>query len=396
MPTRERSWRPTRRDLLASSLGTACAAAAGSLPAGGVFSGGSDRIRIGLIGCGGRGTGAARQAATWHPAIKIVAMGDLFSDHVTESAQRLEQPLGEQFDCPPERRFIGHDAWRQVVEADLDAVILAAAPWSRPAHFAAAVARGLHIYCERPAAIDIPGMRSILAAVSDARARGLVVVSGLAGRHHAPTIETIARIHDGAIGPTVGAVCSANLGLPWHRPMRSSWSADAFRHRNWVTDPSLSGGPLVESHLDALDRGLWVMNDACPVTASPTASNGGLAIRYRFADGRELHADIMRSAGAAGQREEIVRGSRGAADLIRHRIVGEQPWQQPEGSVANPWQACMGSFVNALVTGGRGDGGIPLARSNLVALLGRIAIESGHDVNFRDVAVQTGGTTDII
>lgn len=396
MPTRERSWRPTRRDLLASSLGAACAAAAVRLPAGGVFPGGSDRIRIGLIGCGGRGTGAARQAAAWHPAVRIVAMGDLFADHMVESVQRLEQPLGEQFQCPPERRFVGHDAWRQVVEADIDAVVLSAAPWSRPAHLAAAVARGLHIYCERPAAIDVSGMRTILDAVSDARARGLVVVSGLAGRHHAPTIETIARIHDGAIGRTLGAVCKATLGLPWHRPMRSSWSADEFRHRNWVTDPRLSGGAFVESHLDALDRGRWAMNDACPVTASPIASNGGWAVRYRFADGRELHAEIVRSAGAAGHREEIVRGSHGSADLIRHRIAGEHSPQRPGGSVANPWQACMGHFVDAMVTGSRGDGGIPLARSNLVALLGMLAMESGREVTISDVAIQTGGTTAII
>lgn len=395
MPAREHSSRLTRRDLLAGSVGAACAAAPGILPASGFFSGGSDHIRLGLIGCGGRGTGAASQAAAWHPGVRIVAMGDLFADHLSESARLLQASLGDQFPCPHEDRFVGDNAWLNVIDADVDAVILAAAPWTRPAHFAAAIARGLHVFCERPAAIDINGLHMVRAAASDAARRGLVVVSGLAGRHHAATIETVAHIRDGGIGRPVLAVCKADLGLPWHRPMRSSWTAEEYRHRNWVTDPKLAGGLLVESHLDALDRSLWAMGDACPVAATPASSMDGLAVRYRFDDGRELHAEITRSAGATGQREETVRGSRGVADLARHEIVGGQAWRA-DGSPANPWQVCIGGFVDAIRSGSRGDGGEPLVRSNLVALLGQTALEKGREVSWAEVAAPSGGATGII
>ncbi len=395
MPAREHSSRLNRRDLLAGSVGAACAASTGILPAGGFFTGGSDRIRLGLIGCGGRGTGAASQAAAWHPSVRIVAMGDLFADHLAESARLLQASLGDRFECPSERQFVGDDAWRDVMGADLDAVILAGSSWTRPTHFAAAIARGLHVYCERPAAVDVEGMRTVRAAASDATRRGLVVVSGLAGRHHAATIDTVARIRDGGIGHPVLAICKADLGLAWHRPMRSSWTAEEYRHRNWVTDSMLAGGLLVETHLDALDRGLWAMGDACPVAAIPAASRQGLAVRYRFAHGRELHAEITRSAGATGQREETVRGPRGVADLVRHEIVGRQAWQA-DGSPANPWQVCMGGFVDAIRSGSRGDGGQPLIRSNLVALLGRTALETGREVAWSEVAGPSGGATVII
>jgi predicted dehydrogenase len=238
-------------------------------------------------------------------------------------------------------------------------------------------------------------MHTVRTALSDAKHRGLVVVSGLAGRHHAATIETIARIHDGGIGHPLRGVCTADLGLAWNRPMRSPWSAEELRHRNWVADPKLSGGLLVESHLDALDRSLWAMGDPCPVAASPAVSPGGFGVRYRFADGSELHAAITRSIGGTGQRDEWVQGPRGVADLVRHTLTGRQAWRSTASS-PNPWQVCMGGFVDAVISGGRGDGGDRLLQSNLVALLGQTAIETGREVPWAEVANPSGVATGII
>lgn len=387
--------RPTRRDLLAGGLAVAGTCAVDGLARGSVHSGGNERLRIGLIGCGGRGTGAAAQALAAHPAARIVAMGDLFQDHLVESASLLQRHGDQQYDCPPSRQFWGPHAWQGVLDADVDAVILAATPWSRPTHFAAAVARGLHVYAERPAATDLEGLHSFLSASEQARARGLVVVSGLAGRHHQPLTETIDRIREGAIGRPHRVVCRAHIGMPWHRTPQPSWTSQEERLRNWVTDDALSGGAFVERHIDAIDRGLQALGDACPVSASPAESFSGQSVRYRFARGEELVAEIVRSEHASGTIEERVWGAAGTADLLAHRISGRSPWSH-EGTGANRWQACMGSFIHAVLSGGRGDGGVPLGRSTLVALLGQIALRQNRDVQWGEVAGPTDTLIGII
>jgi predicted dehydrogenase len=354
------------------------------------------------VGCGGRGTGAAEQAALAHPGVTIAALGDLFADHLAESATLLQSALGPRFACPPEQQFAGPQAWRRVLDSDLDAVILAAAPWSRPSQFAVAVARGLHIYCERPAATDVAGARTLLAACAAAEAGGLVVMSGLASRHHPATAATIARIQAGEIGRPWLAECRAWLGLPWHRPGQAGWTAQEYRQRNWVADRQLSGGPLVERHVDAIDRCLWALGDDHPVAASPaetpTARDGGLAVRYRFADGRELLADVALGGEGAPGRPEIVErvvGSRGQADLVGHRIEAAGKWAD-EGPVANPWQAAMARFVAALVAGQGGDNGRAVCQSSLTAILGRIAVDQAREVGWHELAERTTDATPII
>ncbi len=393
--------RPTRREVLAGSMGAACAATTDLVPAGGFFTAGQSRIRVGLVGCGGRGTGAAMQAAKADPSARIVAIGDLFEDHLSESARLLEHGLRDRFDCSPERRFVGHDAWRHVLAADLDAVILAATPWSRPVHFATAIARGLHVYAERPAAVDAEGVKRVLAACDEAKARGLVVMSGLAGRHHLPTIETLSRIRQGDIGRPLNAVCRAWLGLPWHRPARSTWTAEESRQRNWVTDGVLSGGPLLERHIDAIDRSLQAFGDVCPASAAPVGSGSRKAIRYQFADGAELVTEIVRSAHARPRIEERVVGTAGTADLVRCHIESAKRCTHEGATTApchtgNPWQTCMSAFVGAILAGSGGDGGGPLCRSTLVALLGRTALETGREVAWGEVAAPIASLTAII
>jgi len=391
---------PSRRRLLAGALAGG-SLALGGLPRGGFCAAGSERIRIGLIGCGGRGTGAAVQAAAAHPGVTITAVGDLFADHVADSATLLQSALGLRFSCPPEQQFAGPDAWRRVLESDLDAVILAAAPWSRPSQFAAAVARGLHIYCEKPAATDVAGAQAVLAACAAAEAGGLVVMSGLASRHHPATAATIARIQAGAIGRPWLAECRAWLGLPWHRPGQTGWTAEENRQRNWVADRWLSGGPLVERHIDAIDRCLWALGDDHPVAAAPaetTGRDGGLAVRYRFADGRELLAEVVRGGEAPPGQPEIVErvvGSRGRADLVGHRIDALGKWAH-EGSAANPWQAAMARFVAGIAAGSGGDGGSTVCQSSLVAILGRTAVEQAREITWGEFAGRVTDATPII
>ena len=376
----------SRRTFLGAASAAAASAAtvqAATRPAAGLFSG-AGRLRVGVIGCGGRGTGAAVQAAAAADDVAITALGDLFADQLAESAGLLERAVGRQFDCPAERRFSGVDAWRQVLASDVDLVILAAPPATRPVHFAAAVRAGKHVYCEKPAAIDGRGLADVLAACADARGRGLSIGSGLCLRHDPATRGIVGRIHDGAIGDVRHVAVHASIGLPWQRPRQPGWSHAEWRLRNWVVDRALSGGSFVEHHIHAVDKALWTMGDACPVVALPSAvvepvggvGTSGTSVVYRFADGATVVASLDRRLGNRSRIEEAATGSRGTVNLRPPATGDHRP---------SPHAAAMQAVVAAVVAGERHDDMALLCRSTQAAIMGRMAAETGRAIGWQDV-----------
>lgn len=376
----------SRRTFLGAASAAAASAAtvqAATRPAAGFFSG-AGRLRVGVIGCGGRGTGAAVQAAAAANDVVISALGDLFADQLAESASLLVRAVGRQFDCPAERQFSGADAWRQVLASDVDLVILAAPPATRPMHFAAAVRAGKHVYCEKPAAIDGRGLAEVLAACAEARGRGLSIGSGLCLRHDAATRGIMGRIHDGAIGDVRHVAVRSSIGLPWQRPRQPGWSHEEWRARNWIVEPELSGGSFVEHHIHALDKALWAMGDACPVVALPCArvepagslGSGGTSVVYRFADGRAIAASLDRRPGNRSRIDETVTGSRGTASLLPTMNGDHAP---------SPHAAAMRAMVAAVIAGHRWDETPPLCRSTQTAIMGRMAAENGRAIGWHDL-----------
>ena len=231
---------------------------------------GSDELRVGLIGCGGRGTGAAAQALNADKQAKITALGDVFPDRLEASLSNLRK----QFEGSPERVsvradqcFTGFDAYQKVLATDIDVAILATPPHFRPAHFKAAVEAGKHVFAEKPVAVDAPGVRSVMASAAEAKRRGLSVVSGLCYRYDAPKKETISRIHDGAIGKIVAMHVSYDTGSLWMNPRKAEWSDMEWQLRNWLYFTWLSGDHNVEQHVHSLDKAAWVMRDEPPVKA---------------------------------------------------------------------------------------------------------------------------------
>jgi predicted dehydrogenase len=374
----------SRRRVLgaASAAASAAAAQAAMRPAGGLFSG-AGRLRVGVIGCGGRGTGAAVQAAAAHDVV-ITALGDLFADQLAESAGLLERAVGRQMDCPAERRFSGVDAWRQVLASDVDLVILAAPPATRPVQFAAAVRAGKHVYCEKPAAVDGRGLADVLAACAEARGRGLSIGSGLCFRHDGETRGIMGRIHDGAIGDVRHVAVHASIGLPWQRPHQPGWSHAEWRLRNWNVDPKLSGGSFVEFHIHAVDKALWTMGDACPEVALPCAivepvgglGTSGTSVVYRFADGGTVAASLDRRADNGSRIVEAAKGSRGTMSLRVSAAGNGRP---------SPHAAAMQALVAAVVAGERRDDMAVLCRSTQAAIMGRMAAETGRAIGWQDV-----------
>jgi len=392
---------PSRRSFLAAALAPAVlppafgSAAAAPLPAGGLF-GGPERLRIGLVGCGGRGTGAALLAAAADPAVRVVALGDVFADQVASSADVLASGLGDHFACPPTSRFVGADAYRQVIDAGVDLVILAAPPHVRPLHLEAAVAAGKHVYCEKPAAVDVAGAVRAAAASARARAAGLSLASGLCFRHDPRTAAVVGRVHDGAIGRTMAVQVHAAVGLPWRKPVDAAGRGADWRLRNWISFAGFSGGHLVEHHVEAIDRGLWLLGDVPPAVAEGRLDlrfpcRGAIGdcparttVRYRFADGRSLEASVERGEQARWGIEEMAIGTRGSCDLVLGTIGG-RPLPLPAAGPGR-YAAVMARLVAGVLAGRPVHDGESLCRSTLVAVMGRLAAESGRAVTWAEVA----------
>ena len=366
--------RGSRRAFLALSAGVVSVSAVPSVVRG--SAGPGAEIRIGLIGCGGRGTGAAIQAAAADPGVRIVALGDAFPDQVSSAAQVLGREATEQFACPASARFSGADAYRRVLEAGIDAVLIAAPPHLRPLHVEAAVAGGVHVFCETPAAIDVAGGLRVARALAAARAAGLAVASGLHARRDDRVAAVVDEVRAGAIGRPRAVGVHATRGLPWRLPARTGWTAAEDRLRNWISDDTLSGGHFVERHVHAIDRALWLLGDCLPEVAEPipgdAAHRAGVAVRYRFVDGAEVRASSFQDGAAGGDVGEIVVGTRGVRRLSM-------------AADGRRFQATMDAFLRSIRSAsGMDDAGI-LVRASLVAIMGRAAATSGRRVAWRDV-----------
>lgn len=349
-------------------------------------------VRVGIIGCGGRGTGAGIQAAQASRGVRITCLADLFADHLDMSAAFLARDAGEQFACPASHRFAGADAWQRLLDSDVDVVVLATHPAARPAALAAAIRAGKHVYCEAPAAVDLAGVEMAAAALAEADRRGLVVVGGLPSRHDDRLAAFISdlRLADTGIGRPLHAVAVQHLGLPWFRPAPAH-GGSAVDHglRNWITTPALSGGPLVERHVHAIDRGLWALGDDCPAAALPLDVPGAVisdaagaervAARFVYADGRTLDALITRGpeVHATMRTEEAIQGSRGRVDL--RSVAALSPSGRP------PLQVAMDRLISMVERSGPREpapSAAALVRSTLAAVLGRTAAETGQPVEW--------------
>ncbi|NBW87102.1 MAG: hypothetical protein EBR23_09810, partial [Planctomycetia bacterium] len=259
------------RRSFAAAAGVAAAGVLADPVARAAHAAGSDRLKIGLVGCGGRGTGAATNAIAADPGVVLWALADAFPDHVKSAAgvlgRAVEERAGrdasfrQRFDCPEERQFSGLESYKQLLDA-CDVVLLATPPGFRPTHLRAAVEAGRQVFCEKPMAVDAAGLRSVRDSVAIATERGLAVVSGFCWRYAHRERDVFQRIHDGAIGPVRAAYTTYNAaGFRGEVPRRPEWSDLEYYVRNWPYYTFLSGDHIVEQAVHSLDRLAWAMND---------------------------------------------------------------------------------------------------------------------------------------
>jgi myo-inositol 2-dehydrogenase/D-chiro-inositol 1-dehydrogenase len=392
---------PSRREFLKTSTVAATAGAVatylGDLPA--VHAAGSDTIRVGVIGCGGRGTGAADNAAEADPGVRIVAVGDTFKDHIDNFKHNLKEKLGDRLDLPDDRCFVGFDAFEKVLACDLEYVILATPPGFRPQHLKAAVAAGKHIFTEKPVGVDGPGIRAVLQAYEDAKKKNLSIAAGTQRRHQACYLESMKRIHGGEIGEITSARCYWNQGALWHREHEAGWSDMEWQIRNWLYFTWLSGDHICEQHVHNLDVINWALQ-AHPVQV---AGVGGRQVRtapvfgniydhfcldYEYPNGVHVMSMCRQWEGCAGNVSEAVVGTkgswRGSSQARDHRIQGASRWRYEGRGDRDPY---VQEHID-LIASIRENKGLNelknVAESTLTAIMGRMAAYTGQTVKWED------------
>jgi myo-inositol 2-dehydrogenase / D-chiro-inositol 1-dehydrogenase len=391
--TPRRSLYTTRRDFLKAS---ATASATGALLASGnyAFAQGSGKIRVGLIGCGGRGTGAANDCISSSENVELVAIGDLFPDRADGALKQLKEQLKDKFKVEGDHVFHGFDAYKKVLATDINLVILATPPGFRPKHFRAAVEAGKNVFMEKPVAVDGPGIRSVIATGEMAKQKGLAVVSGTQRRHQFEYIETIKRIHDGAIGNVVAAQCYWNQGPLWANERQANQSDVEWQIRNWLYFSWLSGDHYVEQHIHNLDVINWVMN-------GPPAKAYGLggrqvrvepvyghifdhfAVEFEYPNGVLTMSMARQQDGTDARVSERVVGTKGTSNCSGS-IRGENPFRYDNPKPPNPYVQEHTDLIASIRAGKPLNEAKRVAESTLTAIMGRMSCYTGKVVTFEE------------
>jgi myo-inositol 2-dehydrogenase / D-chiro-inositol 1-dehydrogenase len=404
----DRTPRFSRRGFLKSTTAAlALPLVAGSpLAAHVVRAGGDDRLRVGLIGCGGRGTGAALQALRADKGAVLVAMGDLYKERIDGSLELLREELGDaakdKIRVTPESAFVGFDAYQRVI-ACADVVLLTALPAFRPEHIEAAVAAGKHVFCEKPMAVDAPGLRRVRAAAEAAKAKGLAVVSGFCWRYHDGMRAVFEKIGDGALGDVVTVHTTYHGTTLSPRPRQPAWSALDFQIRNWWHFAWLSGDHIVEQACHSVDRLSWAMGDVVPARASalggrqarqgPESGNvyDHFAVTYEWDDGRRAFHSCRQQDGTPADNSDYVYGTKGFAAIngwappfeTKDR-AGKRTWSY-DGPLRDMYQNEHDALFAAIRSGRPINDGEQMCRSTALSLMGRMAAYTGQTITWEQV-----------
>ena len=383
----------SRRSFLKTSAALSAAAMFASLGTNYAHAAGSDRIKLGVIGCGGRGTGAVKNAAKASDKIQLVAMGDLFPDRLEGSKKEL-QSLKDQYAVKDDHCFTGFDNYKGVLASDIDMVILATPPGFRPQHMRAAVDAGKHIFAEKPVAVDPTGVRSILecAKIADEKKLGLVV--GTQRRHTPWYVECLKRINDGAIGEVVSAEVGWNQGGMWYKKKERSWSDMEWQLRNWQYFVWLGGDIIVEQHIHNIDIANWALGGP-PVAAYGTGGRQArvdpvfghiydhFAVEFEYANGARVTSLCRQIDGTEDRIGEWIVGTKGKSIPNEGLITGENPWKY-EGSTKKSVGYVQEhvDLIKSIEEGKPINEGKRIAETTLTAIMGRMSAYTGKRIKW--------------
>ena len=380
----------TRRDFLKNSAILASAAVAGS---GGIarnaYAAGSDIIKVGMIGCGGRCTGAAVQALNADPGVRLVAMCDILDERIKAKRERLKQQFKDRIMVDDDHCFPGFDGYKHVIESS-DVVLIANAAKFHPFHTLQALKAGKHVFVEKPHGIDPLGIKVLNQAVALAKKKGLCLVSGLQSRYHTGYQETVKRIHDGAIGDVI-SIEENFLRPPYVITQREPWMSELVwqcstqYHFNW-----LSGDDVPQSLVHNLDRSSWVMHDTAPAKCHGLGGRSTMtapiygnvfdhhSVVYEYDNGVKIYAFCRTTDGCYNNTSSIIYGSKGKASILSCEIWGENAWKWKDN--CDPYQIEHDVLFGAIRKDEPVNNGEYMARSTMMGIMGQASCYTGEEI----------------
>jgi myo-inositol 2-dehydrogenase/D-chiro-inositol 1-dehydrogenase len=396
----------TRRQFLkTSALAGGALLAPTILPARSSAAEDGPTLKVGLIGCGGRGTGAAGEALAADKNVALTAMADVFAEKLEASLDILRQQAPDKVKVEPDHCFVGLDAYQKLIDSGVDVVLLATPPGFRPVHLKAAVAAGKHIFCEKPVATDAPGVRSVLETVEEARRKNLALVAGFCWRYNLAERALYEQIHSGAIGEVRAIYATYYTGevrpIPPASERQAGMSDLEWQLRHWYNFGWLSGDGLVEQAVHAVDWMLWALKDQPPeksvaVGGRQIPAEGGniydhFEVNYEFAGGVRGFVGCRQQGGCANDNTATMFGTKGDARELGFAglpfIRGENPWRY-QGERPNMYQIEHNELFASIRSGKPINDGVRLAHTTLAAIMGRMAAYTGQEITW-DMALNS-------
>jgi myo-inositol 2-dehydrogenase / D-chiro-inositol 1-dehydrogenase len=385
----------TRREFLRTSAVAVSAAAVGTLELSrSAYAAGGDTLRVGMIGCGGRNSGAAVQALAADDGARLTAMCDIFMDRVKDKLAEIKKARPDQVQVDDDHCFAGFDGYKKVLEGS-DVVVIANAAKFHPLHTLAAIQAGKHVFTEKPHGIDPYGLKMMKAACELAKEKKLCVVSGLQSRHHPGFVETVQRIHDGAIGDIVSIeenFLRAPYGVTDRKPGHTEleWQCSTQYHFTW-----LSGDDVPQSLVHNLDRARWVLHEQVPLKCHGLGGRSTMvepkygnvfdhhSVIYELESGVRIYAFCRTTTGCYDESSSIILGTKGKASLLNCRIWGQKNWRW-QGE-CDPYQIEHDRLFAAIRSGNPINNGDYMTRSTLTTIMGQISCYTGQEVTWEQI-----------
>lgn len=358
-------------------------------------------IKVGVIGCGGRGSGAIQNLFDAADGIRLTALGDVFPDKIENFRKMAAEQLGQE--VLEENCFIGFDAYQKVIDSGVDMIIDTTPPVFRPDHFKYAVQKGVHSFLEKPVAVDAKGYRTMMAAAKQAQAKGLCVVCGTQRHHQRPYVEAFRKIQEGYIGEITGGNVYWNQGMLWYRNREKGWSDMEWMIRDWVNWKWLSGDHIVEQHVHNIDVFLWMSGYKVAKATGFGARHRRItgdqydqfSIDFEMENGVHLHSMCRQIDGCSNAVGEIIYGTKGSWNSFDHEIKdldGNVVWKfdnekaETEFQQHNPYVLEHVDLVNHIRKGEPIDEATACAMSTLAGVMGRTAAYTGDTVSWDDMS----------
>ena len=362
-------------------------------------------MKAGVIGCGGRGSGAAFNFLNAANGVTIVALGDVFQERVDSLAEKLKNE--KNIDIPSDKRFVGLDAYKQVIDSGVDVIIDATPPFFRPEHFKYAVEKGKHCFLEKPICVDPVGYRTIIAAAKQAQAKNLCVVTGTQRHHQRSYVESYKKIMEGAIGEITGGVVYWNQGMLWYRERQPEWSDFEYMIRDWVNWKWLSGDHIVEQHVHNIDVFTW-FTGLKPISAVGFGSRhrritgdqyDNFSVDFTMENGIHFHSMCRQIDGCANNVSEFIQGTKGSwttqGETVIKDLAGNVIWkydheaEKTNFSQTDPYTLEHVNLINCIRGNKLIEQASETAIANMAAIMGRESAYTGLETKWDAMTAST-------